>query len=74
MKIININHKEYQSIKLILAKSKKGGYITLPKWLINKNVLIRIPNAGEEIKKVNKNAVVSFPNIMVGLKVSVQYY
>lgn len=74
MNIINLKYKEYRSTKIILAKSKKGGYITLPKWLINKNVLIRIPGASEEIKKVNKNAVISFPNIMVGLKVSVRYY
>lgn len=72
--MVNKDNKinKYQANKLIKFHQNGSGYISIPKWLTNNEILIIIDNT-KYIKKTTNTPKITFPSKYVGIRVKIEY-
>lgn len=72
--MVNQDNKKnkYQSNKIIKFHQNGTGYLLIPKWLTNKEILLIIDNV-LYIKKTTITPKITFPKKYVGKRIKIEY-
>lgn len=70
----NIKYEKYTAIKIIKHTGNNRCYVTVPNWLIGKELKIELIETNTNtIKKVNKNSQINFPYLLAGQRIKINY-